>query len=103
MTETANLNQIAGINPEGNFPSAARAEEKENGPSFAEMLQNAFREVNEKQHQADEMTEKFVAGEEDNLHQLMIQTQEARLSMQFATQVTNKVVDSYQEMARMQI
>jgi len=78
--------------------------ESENSPvSFGEKLQEALNDVNEKQKTADEMTEKFVAGETDDIHELMIKTQEARLALQLTVQTTSKLVESYQELSRMQI
>ncbi|PKM79132.1 MAG: flagellar hook-basal body complex protein FliE, partial [Firmicutes bacterium HGW-Firmicutes-13] len=42
-------------------------------------------------------------GEVDDLHQVIIAVEEAKLSMQFMVQVRNKIIEAYQEIARMQI
>ncbi len=82
----------------------AQQQEQENpGASFGDMLQEALGDVNQKQVEADEITEAFVAGETDDIHQMMIKTQEARLALQLTTQVTNELVTSYQELTNMQI
>ena len=83
----------------------AQEEQKSENPSgsFGEMLQEALHDVNSKQIEVDEMTEKFVAGDTDDVHELMIKTQEARLALQMTVQTTNKLVESYQELSRMQI
>jgi len=102
MTET--VNNIAGVALDQNINSVQKNPENSKGQeSFFNMLQDALKDVNQKQVEADEKTEKFVAGETDNLHDLMIKTQEARLSLQFTTQVTNKIVESYRELSQMQI
>lgn len=73
------------------------------GPiNFARQLQDALARVNHLQHEADEAAIQFVTGELQDIHQLMIRTEEARLALQLTVQVTNKVIEAYQEMARLQ-
>ena len=46
---------------------------------------------------------KLLTGETTNLHQSMIAMQEANLSFSLMVQVRNKLVDSYQELMKMQV
>ncbi|HOB86153.1 MAG TPA: flagellar hook-basal body complex protein FliE [Bacillota bacterium] len=86
-------------------PSFVRpSQEKETeGVSFARRLQEALAKVNRLQVEADEAAAKFVTGELQDIHQLMIKMEEARLALQLTVQVTNKVIEAYQELSRMQI
>ncbi|RJQ30958.1 MAG: flagellar hook-basal body complex protein FliE [Peptococcaceae bacterium] len=71
--------------------------------NFGDVLASAVNKVNEAQLKADKLTGQFLAGEIQDVHQVTIAMQEARLTMQLALEVRNKVVEAYQEMARMQV
>lgn len=45
----------------------------------------------------------LATGESQNLHQVMISLEEARLSFQLLAQVRNRVLEAYQEVMRMQL
>lgn len=59
--------------------------------------------LNHKQVEADKMTQDFIMGRVDDLHTVMIATEEARLSLELAVQVRNKVVEAYKEINNMQL
>lgn len=71
--------------------------------SFGEVLSRALDDVNKAQLKADETTKKFLTGEIQDIHQVTIAAEEARIMMQLAVEVRNKVVEAYQEMSRMQV
>ena len=73
------------------------------GPSFSDTLQNAIDEVDGAQKAADSQVEAFVAGEQENLHEVMIAMNEAKLSFQLMTEVRNRALETYQELMRMQV
>lgn len=77
--------------------------EKNMGASFSEMLFGALNNVNERQRASSEATQDLLTGDLDNLHELMIRAEEARLSLHLAIQTTSKVVEAYRELSRMQI
>lgn len=81
-----------------------KEEKKAPSPSpFGEVLMEALYKVNRQQLQADQAAMQLVSGEVEDLHQVMIATEKARLSLQLAVQVTNKIIEAYREIARMQI
>ena len=82
---------------------AGEAKDDKKAPNFTDNLFEALGEVNQLQVQADQATEDLLTGDLDNIHQVMIKTEEARLSLQLTGQVVNKVLDAYQEISRMQI
>jgi flagellar hook-basal body complex protein FliE len=80
----------------------AVAPEKQ-GASFGETLRDALSGVNRLQKEADQATLNLLSGNTDNLHQVMLKTEEARLSLQLTVQVVNKALQAYQDLSRMQI
>jgi|LSQX01.1.fsa_nt_gb flagellar hook-basal body complex protein FliE len=70
---------------------------------FARMLKDALSEVNKLQLKADEATLQLANGQAEDVHQVMIAVEQAMLAMQLTVQIRNKVIEAYQEIARMQI
>ena len=70
---------------------------------FGTMLKNELNKVNELQIKADEASRQLVTGEADNIHSVLLAAEEARLALEMTVQVRNKLVESYQEINRMQI
>ncbi|MDQ0156819.1 flagellar hook-basal body complex protein FliE [Robertmurraya andreesenii] len=71
--------------------------------SFASVLKQSIEKVNEAQIQSDVMTEKLARGENVDLHQVMIASQKASITLQATMEVRNKVIEAYQEVMRMQV
>jgi len=71
--------------------------------NFADTLNEVLGGVNQLQLDADLAAGQMLTGDIENIHQVMIKTEEARLSLQLTGQVVNKVLDAYQEISRMQI
>nr|WP_309099346.1 flagellar hook-basal body complex protein FliE [Fredinandcohnia onubensis] len=80
-------------------PKTASAVQKE----FSSFLKDAINNVNEAQQTSDKMTEKLIKGENVDLHQVMIASEKASVSLQTTLQIRNKVVEAYQEIMRMQV
>lgn len=71
--------------------------------AFSQFLKEAIQEVNKRQIQSDQLTMKLARGENVDLHNVMIASQKASVSLQLAIEVRNKVVEAYQEVMRMQV
>jgi flagellar hook-basal body complex protein FliE len=71
--------------------------------SFAGMLGKMISDVNAKQHAASEAVAALQAGQNVPLHQAVIAMEEASVSFQLMVEVRNKLLESYQEIMRMQI
>jgi flagellar hook-basal body complex protein FliE len=71
--------------------------------SFSSLLGQVVGEVNAKQATATDTVQGLLSGKNVSVHQAMIAVEEANLSFQLMVQVRNKLLDSYQEMMRMQI
>ena len=72
-------------------------------PKFANFLESAVAEVDGKLKAADAEKTKLFTGETNNLHQAMISMQEASVAFSLMVEVRNKLVESYQEIMRMQV
>ncbi|MBE3587837.1 MAG: flagellar hook-basal body complex protein FliE [Thermoanaerobacteraceae bacterium] len=70
---------------------------------FSQMLKQALEEVNNAQVQADRVGLQFLTGRVQDLHQVTIAMEEARIMMSLAVEVRNKMVEAYQEISRMQV
>jgi len=75
----------------------------QSGGSFQNLLGNFVGEVNDKQVAAGDAVAGLMSGKNVSLHQAMISMQEASVSFQMMVEVRNKLLDSYQELMRMQI
>lgn len=73
------------------------------GDSFAGLLGKMVSEVNAKQHIAGDTVAAMQAGQNVPLHQAVIAMEEASVSFQLMVEVRNKLLESYQEIMRMQI
>jgi flagellar hook-basal body complex protein FliE len=71
--------------------------------SFADVLSNAINGVDETMKASNEKVQQFIAGETDNVHDVMISMQRAQLSFEMMVEVRNKAIEAYQEVSRMQI
>ena len=71
--------------------------------SFGQMLGDAISGISQKEATANDAIARLAAGEDVELHQVMMAVQEADISMHMALQVRNKIVESYQEIMRMQV
>ncbi len=73
------------------------------GDGFAHMLDGLIASVDAKQTHADAITKQVLLGGTDQLHQSVIAMQEATTALSLMVQVRNKLVESYQELMRMQV
>ncbi len=73
------------------------------GGGFGSMLDNLVASVDAKQGAAQSLTNQVLLGQSDQLHQSVIAMQEASVAFSLMVEVRNKLVDSYQELMRMQV
>lgn len=71
--------------------------------SFASMLNQAIKQVDQAQFKSDQMTTKLIKGEDVDLHNVMIAAQKASIALNATVEMRNKVVEAYQEIIRMPV
>ena len=70
---------------------------------FSSFLNKAVTEVEGKMRSAEVEKQKVLTGETNNLHQATIASSEAGIAFSLMVEVRNKLVESYQEIMRMQV
>ncbi len=70
---------------------------------FGDLLKNAIDRVDDVQKHAGGEITSWIAGEQENLHEVMISMNHAQLSFQLMTEVRNRLLDTYQELMRMSV
>src|ERR1039458_4642408 len=71
--------------------------------SFSNILGGFVQEVSDKQAAAGDAVSGLLSGKNVSLHQTMISMEEASVSFQLMVEVRNRLLDSYQELMRMQV
>ncbi len=79
-------------------PAAATA-----APGFVQWMEHGVADLNKTLLTAEHGVQQLAAGTAGNLHEVMLQLEQARLAMQVASQVRSRVVEAYQEVMRMQV
>ncbi|QGT99162.1 Flagellar hook-basal body complex protein FliE [Candidatus Syntrophocurvum alkaliphilum] len=88
------LKNIAQNNPESKV---------ENKDSFSKYFKNALNEVDELQKEASYSAQRLALGDESYLHNTMIAYEKANLSLLLTIEIRDKLLESYQEIMRMQM
>lgn len=70
---------------------------------FGAMLKDALTNLSEQQKVSDTMTNKLIRGEQVELHDVMIASQKASITLSATLEVRNKVIEAYQEIMRMSV
>jgi len=71
--------------------------------SFVNWMAKEATQLNTQLLRAEEGVQRLAAGDAGNLHDVMLQLEQARLALQLATQVRARVIEAYQEVMRMQV
>ena len=88
----------AGIERAGNVLPAATAP-----ADFASVLSHGVASMDAKVAQADRMVTRFALDDSVPVHQVTIALEEARLAVELAVQVRQRLVESYRELMNMQL
>lgn len=70
---------------------------------FGTMLQRGLAAMDAKVADADRMVAKFALDDDVPVHQVTIALEEARLAVEFAMQVRQRLVETYRELMNMQL
>ena len=70
---------------------------------FSQLVSQGLEQVNGAVLDSQVDMQRLASGEVDNLHQVMLRMEQSRLSFQLMLQVRNRLLESYQELMRMQV
>ena len=98
ISPLASISGVASVGATNSSPVSASRE-----GSFANLVENAIDRVELSRGAADQAVNRFVTGQEDELHSTVLTVQRAEMEFELALQVKNKVVQAYQEIMRMQV
>lgn len=84
-------------------PGEIEKKQEAGDSSFAGLLNDSLKKLNEAELKADSLAGDLLTGDIQDLHQVTIAVEEAKLSIQLAIEVRNKVIEAYQEISRMQV
>jgi flagellar hook-basal body complex protein FliE len=73
------------------------------GGSFLDSLSQAFGQINNQLTSADASMASFAGGGSADIHTVMLQMEEASISIKTATAVRDKLLEAYQEIMRTQV
>jgi flagellar hook-basal body complex protein FliE len=71
--------------------------------AFQSVLEGTIQSLESLNRAAADSAEKFLTGQNEELHTTILATERASLAFDLGLQVRNKVVDAYQEVMRMQL
>ena len=71
--------------------------------NFTDVLNNAVNKVNDSQVKANNDIEALIKGDDITMHEVMLSTQEAQISMQLMLEMRNKLYDAYKEVSSVQL
>jgi flagellar hook-basal body complex protein FliE len=71
--------------------------------SFGDMVSQGLNQVSDQLKTSQADLQSLAAGNVENLHQVMLRLEESRMSFQLMMQVRNRLLESYQELMRMQV
>ncbi|HTX99596.1 MAG TPA: flagellar hook-basal body complex protein FliE [Bacteroidota bacterium] len=71
--------------------------------SFGETLNQAVKDVNNLQTEADRAVNQMIDGKDVDLHDVMIAAEKAKTSFDLLMEIRNKAISAYQELMRIQV
>ena len=104
LLEPGTISRPGGIaSPVGPPSSLGPASGQPAATSFGEALTQAIDRVNGLQAEADQQAQAVATGEAQDLHTAMIAMERAEIALQATVQITQKAIDAYKEISRMQV
>ena len=98
------LSELRSVSQVAQGKAASPADAPPGGVNFADVLNNALKDVSAAQGEARAMAQNFSAGDPNvNLQDVMVNLQKANLSFQQMVQVRNRLVTAYQDIMNMPV
>ncbi len=91
------ISSISGLEPLQPLAQAGKPGE------FQSVLEGTIQQLEATNNDATDAVQKFLTGENEELHTTVLAAQKAEIAFDLGLQVRNKVVSAYQEIMRMQM
>ena len=92
---------ISGIQSVSNPTGIQKTTEKSS--EFSNLLSQAIENIEETEAASQQSTVELLTGQDESVHNAMINAEKAELALSLAIQIRNKVLDAYKEIMQMQI
>lgn len=102
MNEIQAVEAVMGSAARAYAPSALTSPQMPS-TSFSQLVANGVGEVNRQLLDSQQGLQTLALGDAQNLHQVMIRLEESKLTFQLMLQVRNRLLESYQDIMKMQI
>lgn len=94
----------AALNPIGTQPvDTTPAVAAGSSVDFKGLMKTALTDLNTSQVNSNKAIENLASGGNENLHDVIISMEQAGLTLQYAIEIRNKLLDAYQSVIQMQI
>ena len=93
----SSIGSISGLQP------LKPAEHADKSGAFQNILDGTIKQLESMHEDASDAVQKFLTGENEELHTTVLAVQKAEVAFDLGLQVRNKVVSAYQEIMRMQM
>ncbi|MCP4097699.1 MAG: flagellar hook-basal body complex protein FliE [Mariniblastus sp.] len=99
IASASSIPSLDSISSLGNNKGATRS----NGEGgFSKLVDSFVQQTNENQMISDQAIDDLVQGKTDNVHQVVLAVANAEMSFQLFMEIRNKLIDSYNDLMRMQ-
>jgi flagellar hook-basal body complex protein FliE len=88
--------------PTAPTPASAPTGSKGSEGGFGETLTSAIKSVDQLDQSSQSQVTELMSGERQDIHNVMIAVEKADVAFQLMMQVRNKIVNAYQEVAKLQ-
>ena len=83
-------------------PSVGVSNDSANKASFGDLVNSFIEQTNNAQLNSNDVIQDFAAGRTDNIQQVVMAMTNADMSFQLFMEIRNRLIDSYNELMRMQ-
>jgi flagellar hook-basal body complex protein FliE len=97
------LNSTDGLEMPNKAMPVSRHDKDVNAPPFMDVLKQSVMRVNDAQVEADNLTKRLALGEIEDISEVSIAVEKAELALRLMVQIRDKLVDAYQQIARMSV
>ena len=97
------ISPLSGFRSANVSPNTPVAGSPSNRTTFGTILKDQLHQANMEQLNADEAVHNLAIGESDNVHETVMSVVQADLSLRMILEIRNRLIESYQEIMRMQI